>query len=223
MKDGNIVFMGRTDDQMKIRGFRVEPSEIEAALREIPGVTDAAVALSENSRLAAWVSADRPLDPAEAVAALRSRLPEYMVPAAVMQVPALPRTASGKLDGSRLPAPQVGHGAPSREIAEPATDQERLLAGIWCAALGLERVGIDDSFFDLGGHSLLLLRVHSRLEAALSRDIPIVELFRYPTIRSLSRFLNDAQPAVAMGAPAAARGRLQKEAAEKRKAQQPPR
>jgi amino acid adenylation domain-containing protein len=223
MRDGNIVFVGRGDDQMKVRGFRVEPSEIEAALREIPGVKDAAAALDENSRLAAWVSADRPLAPAETMAMLRSRLPEYMIPFAVMQVPALPRTVGGKLDRSRLPQPQVGDGATPRAYAEPATDKERLVSGIWCEALGLERAGIDESFFDLGGHSLLLLRVHSRLEAALGRDIPIVELFRYPTIRSLSRFLTDAQPAPAMAVSAAARGRLQKEAAERRKAQHPQR
>jgi amino acid adenylation domain-containing protein len=218
MRDGNIVFIGREDDQVKIRGFRVEPSEIEAALRTIPGVRDAAVALAADSRLAAWVSADRPMDPAEAIAALRSKLPEYMVPVAVMQVPVLLRTAGGKLDRSRLPAPQVGHGVTPRAYAEPSTDKERLVAGIWCDALGLERAGIDDSFFDLGGHSLLLLRVHSRLEAALGRHIPIVELFHYPTIRSLSRFLNDEGPALAIAESAAARGRLQKESAERRKA-----
>jgi acyl carrier protein len=140
-----------------------------------------------------------------------------------MQVPALPRTAGGKLDRRRLPAPPVGQCAAPQAHAEPATDRERLVASIWCEALGLERAGIDDSFFDLGGHSLLLLRVHSRLEAALCRDIPIVELFRYPTIRSLSRFLNDEDPVAVMAASAAARGRLQKEATQRRKAQHPPR
>jgi AMP-binding enzyme/Phosphopantetheine attachment site/AMP-binding enzyme C-terminal domain len=214
-RDGNVVFTGRADGQMKIRGFRVEPAEVEQALREIPGVRDAAVALGDDSRLTAWVIADRLVDSAEAIGLLRNVLPDYMVPAAVAQVPALPRTSGGKLDRKGLPALDGDGGAGNRAYTEPVSGPERTVARIWNEAL-LTRVGIDDNFFELGGHSLLLLRVHSKLEAALRREIPILELFRHPTVRSLAGFLKSGNLPSTMPAAVVSRARLRREAAERK-------
>jgi amino acid adenylation domain-containing protein len=181
--DGNILFLGRADQQMKIRGYRVEPAEIETALKECAGVRNAAVALDDSGRLVAYVAGSVPL--ADPLAALKARLPDYMLPAAIVQLDALPRNAAGKLDRSRLPQP-----APARASAQPASEMERVVAGIWREALELAAIDIDASFFELGGHSLLLLRVHSRLEIAVGRALSVVDLFRHPTIRTLARFLS---------------------------------
>ncbi|MGH9398366.1 MAG: non-ribosomal peptide synthetase, partial [Terriglobia bacterium] len=220
LPDGNIVFAGRSDNQIKVRGFRVEPAEVESALKQFSGVRDAAVVLQSGSRLIAYVTAEQPIDPPEVLSFLKTRLPEYMLPAAIIEVDRLPFASNGKLDLNKLPLLRNNQSAMSRVHIKPATDMERLVAGIWQEALGLERVGTDDNFFDLGGHSLLMLRIHSKLGAALHQEISIVDLFRYPTIRSLVRFVSGVEPPAKFAASAASRARMQQQALQRRKVDQ---
>jgi amino acid adenylation domain-containing protein len=189
--DGVLEFLGRTDRQVKVRGLRIEPGGIEALLGRHPQVLAAAVLVREdapgNPQLVAYFAPrDGAPERAALAAHLRRELPAYMVPNAFVELAALPLTANGKVDRDALlalPAPA----APAASYAAPRSELERILSEIWTAALQVERVGIDDSFFDLGGHSLLMIRVHARLAAALGREIPIVDLFTYPTIRALAR------------------------------------
>jgi acyl carrier protein len=188
--DGDLEFLGRIDHQVKVRGFRIEPGEIEAALRTFPGVDEAVVALwDENGerRLAAWVTgADLTvLSPAALRSFLRERLPEPLVPSFFVTLPALPRTATGKVDRAALPPPvaaPVEEG--STEVGGPV---EELLAGLWAEVLGVERVGLHESFFDLGGHSLLAVRVISKLRDILDVELPLRAVFEAPTVAGLAR------------------------------------
>jgi amino acid adenylation domain-containing protein len=204
--DGALEFLGRLDDQVKIRGFRIEPGEIEAVLVGHPEVADAAVltvtaATKGEKRLAAFVApvpgrllAPEVGDASDLVAALRrylrDRLPEYMVPGLIVILPRLPKTSSGKTDraalGSQVPgrASQVEPGGGTFARAT-----EELVANIWADLLERSDFGPDDSFFDLGGHSLLLARMLARLEQARGSRPPMVELFRHPTVRTLAAYL----------------------------------
>ncbi|HSF41611.1 MAG TPA: amino acid adenylation domain-containing protein, partial [Thermoanaerobaculia bacterium] len=190
---GDLEHLGRIDHQVKIRGFRIELGEIETALAAFPGVREAVVAVREDRRgdrtLAAWVAAPAPRPAAgELRAFLRERLPEYMVPATFVFLDALPLTANGKVDRRALPAPDEGRVAREASAA-PAAGIEREIAAVWQEVLGVERVGVDDNFFDLGGHSLRLVEVQTRLREALGRDVPVVELFRHPTVAALATYL----------------------------------
>jgi amino acid adenylation domain-containing protein len=186
--DGTLEFMGRTDFQAKIRGFRVEPGEVEAVLAAHPGVAGAAVTVREDApgerRLVAYVvpAEEEPASPAALREHLRERLPEHMVPAAVVQLDALPLTATGKLDRRALPAPEVE----AEGYAAPRTPTEQLLAGIWAEVLGRDRVGIHDDFFELGGHSLLATRVVSRVRPAFGVEVPLRAIFEAPTVAGLA-------------------------------------
>jgi len=187
--DGAVQFVGRADRQLKIRGFRVELGEIEAALREFREVQGALATVridrSGNKQLVGYVvpHAGDALDGVELRRNLRNYLPDYMVPATVMVLPFWPLTGNGKLDRRALPEPEVQS---SRNYVAPKTDAEKALAGIWAESLMTTRVGIDDNFFDLGGHSLLVLRVRSSVRRQLGHDIPLVDFFAYPTVRSLA-------------------------------------
>jgi amino acid adenylation domain-containing protein len=187
----DLEYLGRIDQQLKIRGHRVEPGEIEAALRAFPGVRDAAVLLREDTpgdkRLAAYVVADQ-LDAVAMRAALRERLPAYMIPAVFHRLDALPLTANGKLDRRALPAPQRESTA---HADGPRTPLETTIASVWMEVLKCESVGVEQTFFDLGGDSLSLVEMHGKLRAALATDLPITTLFQFPTIRSLARHLAD--------------------------------
>jgi len=188
--DGRLEFLGRIDDQIKIRGFRVEPGEVEAALNRLPAVlASAVVAWGEGAgrRLAAYVV---PADPGAGLPpvhelrdGLRQSLPDFMIPALFTELSGLPLTASGKTDRAALPAPDGprtdGHGAPSGPTQE-------LLAGIWARVLGLDGVGADDDFFALGGHSLLAAQVMSRIRAVFGVEPPLAALFDHPTVRGLA-------------------------------------
>jgi amino acid adenylation domain-containing protein len=182
--DGTLEYLGRLDAQLKIRGFRVEPGEIEAALRRHPGVGDCVVVAREDApgdrRLVAYVAGDA--DAESLRSHLRGVLPDHMVPFAFVVLDALPLTPNGKIDRRALPAP--GLAASAEPTAAPATPGEQALAAIWAGVLGVERVGVNDSFFELGGHSLALVVLKARLEKALGREVPMPELFRYPTVRS---------------------------------------
>ncbi|WP_019634550.1 type I polyketide synthase [Actinomadura atramentaria] len=188
--DGEIEFLGRVDDQVKIRGNRVEPGEIAVVLTAHPAVTVAHVAPytrpgDDETHLVAYVVGG-PDDVGELRAYLAERLPRALIPAYFVALDALPLNANGKVDRARLPEPDARRPAASAAHTPPRTGLERRLCALWAELLHLERVGIDDSFFDLGGHSLLLVEVHRTLTEDLGHDLPLVALFEAPTIRSLS-------------------------------------
>jgi len=188
--DGSLEFLGRIDQQVKIRGFRIEPGEIEAQIASHASVGEVLVLAREDrpgeKRLVAYVVGKDGAVPDSGTLRkhVAAKLPEYMVPSVVVVLPALPQTTSGKVDRRALPAPEEGDYQKS-EYAAPRTELERRLCEIWAEILGVERVGIEDSFFDLGGHSLLATRVVSRVRSALGRELPLRALFENPTIRGL--------------------------------------
>jgi amino acid adenylation domain-containing protein len=195
--DGDLVFAGRADRQLKVRGYRIEPGEIEAALRLHPDLHDAAVDArgpSDVRRLVAWVvpregvPVEAAPDSSDLRAFLRGRLPDPMLPAAFMAVAALPLTPSGKVDRRALPEPTEAR-SDAAGWAEPQTGLERTIAGIFRELLRVDRVGLNDNFFDLGGHSLLVVRAHQKLKEALGKEIAVLDLFRFPTVASLARHL----------------------------------
>ncbi|MFJ7907175.1 non-ribosomal peptide synthase/polyketide synthase [Kitasatospora sp. NPDC096204] len=189
-EDGELHFVGRADDQIKIRGFRIEPAEIEARLTAHPAVAEAVVSLHQDAgrkRLAAHLVPAEGAEPpgaADLRAHLAADLPDYMLPAAFVTLPELPLTANGKVDRRRLPAPDWSAGG-DRPHRAPGTDRERLLAAIWSELLGVERVGLDDDFFLLGGDSILSIQVVSRARAAGLALSPR-DLFRHPTVAALA-------------------------------------
>jgi amino acid adenylation domain-containing protein len=186
--DGELEYLGRVDGQVKVRGFRIEPGEIEAVLGRHPGVDDCAVVVREDvpgdRRLVAYVVGRAGAE--EARAHLRRHLPDFMVPGPVISLGALPLTPSGKTDRRALPAPEACGGA-TRRTAE--TELEARIAAVWAEVLGMGEVGVEDNFFDLGGHSLLLVKLQARLAAAVGAEVRVVELFQYPTVRALAERL----------------------------------
>ncbi|MDL4822163.1 non-ribosomal peptide synthetase, partial [Actinomadura opuntiae] len=188
---GVLEFLGRVDEQVKVRGFRVEPGEVRAAVMTHPQVMDAAVIAREGA-LVAYVVVAGDAPPAAVRESVRElaarRLPEYMVPSVVVPLEALPLTANGKLDTRALPAPGVGAGAGRG----PLTPQEELLCEAFAQVLGLEKVGVDDDFFALGGHSLLAVRLVSRVRSVLGVEIDITALFDAPTPAGLAARLAGA-------------------------------
>ncbi len=189
---GGLEFLGRVDQQIKIRGFRIEPGEIEAALASHPAVAQAAVVAvgEEDLRLVAFLvpreGAEEPVPgPGELRIFLSRTLPAHMLPAVFVEIPALPLTASAKVDrralARRAPAPEA-----QRAFVAPATPVEEILAGIWAAVLRAEWVGAQDGFFDLGGHSLLAVQVVSRIREALGVELPLRVLFESPTLRDVA-------------------------------------
>ena len=196
--DGVLEFLGRIDGQVKLRGFRVEPGEIEAALRRHPGVREAAVVATTDAagskHLVAYVAARLGAAPDGRGLrdALRSSLPAFMVPSAVVALDALPLTANGKLDRDALTARGIPDDRVETDQVEPRTPTEHQLARIWADLVGVERVGIHDDFFDIGGHSLLVARLVARVAEAFGRDLPVRALFEAPTVAALAERVDAA-------------------------------
>ncbi|HYH80774.1 MAG TPA: amino acid adenylation domain-containing protein [Longimicrobium sp.] len=216
--DGRLRFVGRVDDQVKVRGVRVEPGEVAALLRAEAAVADAAVVAHGDGaarRLVAYV-VPRPghhPEPAALRAALEPRLPAAMLPAAFVRMAALPLTPNGKLDRARLPLPEAA-AAPAAPAGGEQSALERAVAGAWAEVLGVERVGVNESFFEIGGNSLLLARLQERLEDALGREVALVDLFRHPTVRTLAAQIGaPAQPDAAASAASPGAGDVPAEGA----------
>jgi amino acid adenylation domain-containing protein len=189
--DGNIEFLGRVDHQVKIRGFRVELSEIEAALRDHPAIRVAVVQTRQNpsgeTQLVAYavVQSEKAIDEDTLAEFLKRRLPDYMAPARIVFLEALPLTAHGKVDLQALP-PAPERRSMQADVIAPRSATEKLLVQIWTDVLGLTNVSVNDDFFAVGGHSLKAMQVLSRLRAALHHAIPLRRIFEYPTITQLA-------------------------------------
>jgi amino acid adenylation domain-containing protein len=205
LPDGHIDFLGRADYQIKLRGHRIEPGEIEALLEKCRGVRQAVVVLREDregdKRLVAYLVAEA-TDPAASAAlraALDAKLPDYMVPSAFVFLDALPLTGNGKIDRKallKLPPPNLASAA-TVPAAESANEMERLVARVWQQALGIPSVGLTDNFFDLGAHSLTVAEAHAKLQEALGREISLLDLFQYTTVSALAAHLGGEQAATA--------------------------
>jgi acyl carrier protein len=197
LPDGNIEFLGRIDDQIKVRGFRIELGEIESVLSQHSSVKEAVVILREDeqgdNRLVGYVVASQ--EPATTTSELRGflqrKLPEYMVPSAFVFLDSLPVNPNGKIDRRALPAPDRSRPELETTFVAPQTVAEEILAEIWSDVLGIEKVGVHDNFFDIGGHSLLMVKVHTKLRTAFGRQLSMIELFRYPTIGALAAYLSN--------------------------------
>jgi len=188
--DGQLEYLGRADEQVKIRGYRIELGEVQAALAGLDGVEQAAVIAREDrpgdKRLVGYITGTA--DPVETCSALTKRLPTYMVPAAVVVLQELPLTVNGKLDIRALPAPEytgVGY-------RPPASPVEEILADIYAQLFGVGRVGVDDSFFDLGGDSILAMRLIAAINSSLDADLSVRALYDAPSVRSLSQHLGSS-------------------------------
>jgi amino acid adenylation domain-containing protein len=224
LPDGNIHFLGRADYQIKLRGHRIEPGEIESVLEKFPGVRQAVVILREDregdKRLVAYLVAET----AGSAAALRAagdlraaagaKLPDFMVPSAFVFLNELPLTGNGKIDRKALltlPPPNLAFAAASHG-AEPSSETERVVARAWQLALGIPSVGLNDNFFDLGAHSLTVAEAHAKLEEVLGREIALLDLFQFTTVSALAAHLDaesgGAQAAASQLSVRAARRRL---------------
>jgi amino acid adenylation domain-containing protein len=201
--DGNLFFLGRTDHQVKVRGFRIELGEIESVLRQHPAIRETSVIVREDlspaggqadKRIVAYVvpkQADAPSD-GELRAHIKQQLPDYMVPSAFVVLPALPLTPHGKLDRRALPAPAALRPQIDNDFVPPRTPLEEVLCGIWTQVLGVEQIGVFDSFFDLGGHSLIATQIVSRVRQVCNVDLPLRALFEEPTVARLAEHVTAA-------------------------------
>jgi acyl carrier protein len=191
LPDGQIEYLGRADGQLKIRGYRVEPGEVEAVLAAETWVREAVVLARAGAggvkQLVAYVVAEegQSRSASELRAALASKLPEYMVPGAFMLLEKLPLTSNGKVDRRALPEPDGQRPDVAARYIAPRTAAEELVAKIWSEVLGVEQVGVEDNFFELGGHSLLATQVMSRLRKNFRVELPLRQLFQSPTVTGL--------------------------------------
>jgi acyl carrier protein len=203
LPSGSLEFMGRVDHQVKVRGFRIELGEIEVALKDHPDIGEAiviaasadkndATAGSPKSALVAYVVPVAGATPSVSTLRnfLKTKLPDYMIPTIFISLAALPLTPNGKVDRVALPQPDGLRPTIEADYIAPRNDVEQQVADIWQSVLKLEQVGINDNFFDLGGHSLLLMQVHNRLQETFAREIPVLDLFKYSNVRLLAVYLS---------------------------------
>jgi non-ribosomal peptide synthetase component F len=201
LPDGNLEFLGRADFQVKVRGFRIEFGEIEAVLENQAGVGQAVVVAREfkpeDKRLVAYVvpKPGAELETADLRAALAATLPEYMVPSSLVLVASLPLTANGKIDRNALQNLSTLEKECDRAPDVPSNELERVIAQAWKEALGVDRVGLNENFFDLGAHSLIVAEVHIQLQQLLGRELSLVDLFQFPTVTALANHLNGEEAA----------------------------
>jgi len=200
-EDGNVEFLGRIDNQVKILGHRIEPGEIETALTLHQGVKHVSVIAhtDENGtkRLVAYYASSSATGPTphELRRFLQEKLPQYMIPSLFVPLASLPLSTNGKVDRSALPAPVFG--AADGAFAEaPANQVEKTVLDLWRQVLHVEHIGLDDNFFDIGGDSLLLVAVHSNLQKLLNIEIPVTDLFEYTTVRTLGKHLREDNSAI---------------------------
>ena len=198
--DGTVELLGRLDRQVKLRGVRVDLDEVESALLEQERIHEAAVAVREpaagDPRLVAYLVGDARPDPAELAARLRRLLPEHMIPATFVPLPALPRTPTGEVDRAALPEQGTDEPEPAEwwdEFVEPRDDLERGIARLWAGLLGVEEIGVYDDFFELGGHSMLATRLSAELATAYGIELPIRRLFENPTVADLAAWIGERQ------------------------------
>jgi len=196
--DGSLEFLGRLDHQVKLNGFRIELGEIECALTNIEGIVQAVVVLREDrpgdKRLVAYYTGRAGLSSTALLQSLKTTLPDYMVPSVFVHMDKFPLTPNAKLDRKALPRPGGKRPLLSQEFIAPQTTAETQLANLWCELLQLEEVGIDDSFFDLGGNSLAVVRMVSQCHTRFGHEIPAIKVFQYPTISKLAEFLQSSEP-----------------------------
>jgi len=203
LADGNIEFLGRLDHQVKIRGHRIELGEIETALGRHSSVRETVVVVREDSpddqRLVAYIVSGSQVKPpiTELRHFLLESLPEAMTPSAFVFLDAFPLTPNGKVNRKALPAPESNRPELETVYVAPRSNLEKSLAALWRELLHVEQVGRHDNFFDLGGHSLLVVQAQARLRDTLGRDVPVVKLFQYPTISALAGFLSESRQAQA--------------------------
>jgi len=199
LADGTIEYLGRNDFQVKIRGFRIELGEIEATLRQHPQIRDGAVGVYEpipgDKRLVAYLVAHSDAAPAlsELHGFFKQQLPEFMIPSAFVFLDELPLTPNGKLDRNALPMPDMNRQELDVDFIAPRSQVEKQLAEIWCDVLRINRVGIHDNFFDLGGQSLLATQIITRVSGQLSVEIPLARLFEMPTIAGLAKLIENTR------------------------------
>ncbi len=199
LPDGNIDFLGRTDHQVKIRGYRIELGEIEAVLAQHQAVQSSVVVVREDApgdkRLVSYVIGrpEESFDAAEARKYLKQKLPEYMIPSALVLLDELPLTANGKVDRKALPAPDQTRRQWEGTYQAPRTPTEETLVAIWGEVLKLAKIGIHDNFFELGGHSLLATQIVSRMRRAFSIELPLRRLFESPTVAELAVIITESQ------------------------------
>jgi acyl carrier protein len=203
LPDGNIEFLGRLDNQVKVRGYRIELGEIESVLDQHRAIQTSVVAVLQdepgNQRLVGYVIArpEESIDAAEVRRYLKHKLPDFMIPSALVQLDELPLTPSGKVNRKALPAPDRNRPELDESFATPRTPVEEILATIWAVILKLDKVGIHDNFFDLGGHSLLATQVVSRIRSVFSIEFPLRTLFESPTVAEMAAIIeqNRTKPA----------------------------
>jgi acyl carrier protein len=197
LDDGNFEFLGRKDQQVKVRGVRIELREIEDLLRGHPKVSDVAVVdlddVSGNKYLCAYVVLKEKAEAGALREFLAQSLPVYMVPSAIVPMAELPRTISGKLDRRALPTPAQAHAREQKDFVAPRTPVEETVAGMMCQVLGVDRISINDNFFELGGHSLLATQLLSRVRTVLDVEVPLRALFESPTVAGLALAITQLQ------------------------------
>jgi acyl-coenzyme A synthetase/AMP-(fatty) acid ligase/aryl carrier-like protein len=195
LPDGNIDFAARIDNQIKLRGFRIELEEIEKLLYANTGIKEAAVVLKETAESEKYIEAFIVLNAGCTLSRndlkefLREKLPAFMVPSSVVFQKELPKSASGKIDKRLLAGLRTGTDRQSDVLRPAETEMEKLLGKLWAEFLKVDELDVQDNFFDMGGHSLMMAQVHYRLRERFNAEISLIDLFRYPTIRSLAKFM----------------------------------